>query len=886
MRTTEVNKIVTVVLKKDDISYADEAYQWNYGQILRIQGGNLPKVVEVHFSLEETSGTSVTRIGTTVDGVTEVPIPDSHLENNNCSQDYTIYAYIYLEDGTAGRTEYEIAIPVKARTKPEVPGTPKEPELFRETVKAVNDAADRAEQAKQNAKASATEAGKYAAGASESADAAKKTKEDALKEVGEKKQEAIKAIQEQEETSVGKITTHTDDEIQRILNQTAESKGELEQTITNADASKEELDESIQTAGDTKTALDKSTELAGTAKTELDTSIREAGTAKIALDESTETAGTAQETLSGTVKQAGALDTSLGEKIKAGTQLKTDLVASGEKAVQDIQEAGSEQLGNMQAVAEEFRADREQITKNKEDIGSLKEDLLYFGSIDEPGEETLVTGKMVLANGYLTSQESSDAHTGIRVTRGTRIEISNAYCAYSRSICAYDNDGNFIKTLGTNLGTEPVTVEYDVDDYDSISVTSKTGESITVRYISGQSVFPAEGYATRIDEKNATKDGTGNYIDTPRIQLDQNAFTDGYLAGKYVIDSRLYYYSDFIPVIEEQDIKLNNIFVGGFTVAVFYDSDKEYLTYIRHASTSLEISTTITVPYNAKYMRFTANKSRDFSTISVSYVDKIERNFKPLNLVNRWYYDSKCRINTLFAKATSKPICCIIDDDSPSATDMEIFAALMEENGISGTIACLTKVMDNNEDLKTKLLELERRGHQVVLHGYTQNEAYRNASVIGDENYKVAEDDFVHGLNDLMSAGFVDYKFWVTPYGVAQDCLKNLARKWGMECLITTAKKEYNGSDGKYSRYEIQRSGLNAGDTGTLTQEQLLALADQCADANGWLLINTHITDGWNGDFTRITDFITHCKEKGFEFMTLGDAWRIRKPIYEWYETF
>ena len=147
VRTTEVNKIVTVVLKKDDISYADEAYQWNYGQILRIQGGNLPKVVEVHFSLEETSGTSVTRIGTTTDGVTEAPIPDSHLENNNCSQDYTIYAYIYLEDGTAGRTEYEIAIPVKARTKPEVPGTPEEPELFRETVKAVNDAADRAETA-------------------------------------------------------------------------------------------------------------------------------------------------------------------------------------------------------------------------------------------------------------------------------------------------------------------------------------------------------------------------------------------------------------------------------------------------------------------------------------------------------------------------------------------------------------------------------------------------------------------------------------------------------------------------------------------------------------------------------------------------------------------
>lgn len=228
----------------------------------------------------------------------------------------------------------------------------------------------------EEGKESATEAGKYAASASESAVTAEKTKEDALRKVGEKKQEAIEAIQNQEETSVGKITTHTDGEIQRIQNQAAESKGELEQTITNAGVSKEELDESIQTASDTKTALDKSVELVGTAKTELDTSIREARTAKIALDESTETAETVQDTLSATVKQAGALDTSLGEEIKTGTQLKTDLTASGEKAVQDIQTAGSEQLGKMQAVAEAFIADREQVATNKEDIGSLKEDLL------------------------------------------------------------------------------------------------------------------------------------------------------------------------------------------------------------------------------------------------------------------------------------------------------------------------------------------------------------------------------------------------------------------------------------------------------------------------------------------------------------------------------
>ena len=352
-------------------------WQYDYGQILRITGVEFPKAVEVQFSLNEKSGSVITRIGTTTDGVTEVKIPDELLKNEGHSQDYSIYAYIYLTDETSGNTEYKIVLHVKSRTKPENPTEEPlpEPNIFHETVVAVNASAERAEKAEQKAKASATEASKYASSASDSAAIAEKTKEAALKEVGEKKREAIEAIQNQEETSVEKITTHTDDEIQRIKNQIAESKGELEQTITNAGVSKEELNKSIETARDTKTALDKSTELAETEKTELDTSIREAGTAKNALDESTEIAGTVNETLSATVKQAGALDTSLGEKIETGTQLKTDIVASGEKAVKDIQTAGSEQLSKMQAVAEAFTADREQIATNKEDINSLKEEM-------------------------------------------------------------------------------------------------------------------------------------------------------------------------------------------------------------------------------------------------------------------------------------------------------------------------------------------------------------------------------------------------------------------------------------------------------------------------------------------------------------------------------
>ena len=367
---------IPVELKTEQPHVYTGVYQHDYGQILQIHGKNLPAVAEVQFSLQDQGGQTETRVGVTTNDVLEVQVPDKMLKNERVTENYCIFAYLYITDGKSGNTECKITIHVTSRPAPGEAGEdPDESHILDEAVNAVNAAAERAEQAEQNAKASAIEAGKYAASASESATAAEKKKKDALREVGEKKQEAIEAIQEQEETSVGKITTHTDDEIQRILNQTAEPKRELEQTITNADTSKGELDHSIETAGTSKTALDKSVELAGTAKTELDTFIREAGEAKTALDGSARTADEMQETLSATVKQAGALDASLGKKIETGTQLKTDLTASGEKAVQDIQTAGSEQLGKMRAVAEEFTADREQIATNKEDIGSLKEDL-------------------------------------------------------------------------------------------------------------------------------------------------------------------------------------------------------------------------------------------------------------------------------------------------------------------------------------------------------------------------------------------------------------------------------------------------------------------------------------------------------------------------------
>ena len=146
-----------------------DLWQWDYGQTLRIQGVQLPAAVEVQFSTTERIGETVTRIGVTKEGVTEVPIPDTLLDGNGASHDYVIYAFIYVENAASGKTEHKIAMNVRARPKPEIHGTPEEGELFRQAIATVSESADRAESARDLAEGSA----RTAQGSAEAAEQAK-----------------------------------------------------------------------------------------------------------------------------------------------------------------------------------------------------------------------------------------------------------------------------------------------------------------------------------------------------------------------------------------------------------------------------------------------------------------------------------------------------------------------------------------------------------------------------------------------------------------------------------------------------------------------------------------------------------------------------------------
>lgn len=145
--------MIAAVFRESDTARASGLWQYDYGQVLRIQGLLLPTAVEIHFSLQESGGESENRIGVTHDGVTDVPIPDSMLENGGATHDYYIYAWVYLSDETSGETIKHIKMPVKSRPKPQAFSKPEDADLFREAIAAVNKSAVEAQNAEKSAEA-------------------------------------------------------------------------------------------------------------------------------------------------------------------------------------------------------------------------------------------------------------------------------------------------------------------------------------------------------------------------------------------------------------------------------------------------------------------------------------------------------------------------------------------------------------------------------------------------------------------------------------------------------------------------------------------------------------------------------------------------------------
>lgn len=106
--------MITVKFAESNTQSAYGLTQWDYGQVLQIEGLSLPNPVEVHFA-EERAQVAYVQLGYTQGSGTAVHIPDKMLESGK-----DLRAYVYVSDKQAGETIKTIRLPVKRRQKPEI----------------------------------------------------------------------------------------------------------------------------------------------------------------------------------------------------------------------------------------------------------------------------------------------------------------------------------------------------------------------------------------------------------------------------------------------------------------------------------------------------------------------------------------------------------------------------------------------------------------------------------------------------------------------------------------------------------------------------------------------------------------------------------------------
>lgn len=369
-------------------------WQYDYGQTLRIQGLNLPSAVEIHFSLQETGGTSVNRVGVTKDGVTDVIIPDSMLENDDATRNYDMFAFVYLTDDTSGQTEYKIKLQVKSRPKPEVFDGGENLDIFHEAVQAVQKSADKASESEKQAEGwahgredlpeRAQDNAKYYS--DQAAADAKKTGTD-RKEV-ERLVKSVSGIDEQvvkvENLTKQAQTSATNAALSEQAAKTAETnaqnaqagaetaEGNAELAERNAKASEQAVEKAKQLVTqmgqevlDNKNHVDQTAQAFDLTAQQVVADVNNAGQTQT---ERVQTAGESAvefvKTAQGTATQA--VETAKTEAVEAvqteGTTQTGNVSAEGEKQVQAVQ-----------AAAQEIVADREQIAQNKTGIEALKQ---------------------------------------------------------------------------------------------------------------------------------------------------------------------------------------------------------------------------------------------------------------------------------------------------------------------------------------------------------------------------------------------------------------------------------------------------------------------------------------------------------------------------------
>lgn len=340
-------------------------WQWNYGQILRIDGLNLPEAVEVHFSLDETGGEAKRRIGVTKEGVTDVRIPDFIVEADR-STNYTAYAFIYVSEREYGNTVKKIVLEITSRPRPEAFIKPCEKDLFDDAIEASRESLSGSREAAELAEAWAHGRDGYPDQAEDNA----KYYADQAKELRHQSEEYKSAVEEMKR-SVEESQMH----VAQNLNDTEALKNQAQTSAEHAALSEQAAKEAETAAREARAgaeiAEDSAEQHASDAlarKNEVEQKVAQFEATREVAVKAVNDAGTSQKQA---VEDTGATQKQAVEN--AGTANVNTVNRAGEIVVQAVTDEGSKQ---MQGVTNEGAAQKKAIEDYAKEVLDFREQVL------------------------------------------------------------------------------------------------------------------------------------------------------------------------------------------------------------------------------------------------------------------------------------------------------------------------------------------------------------------------------------------------------------------------------------------------------------------------------------------------------------------------------
>lgn len=246
-----------------------------------------------------------------------------------------------------------------------------------------------------------------------------------------------------------------------------------------------------------------------------------------------------------------------------------------------------------------------------------------------------------------------------------------------------------------------------------------------------------------------------------------------------------------------------------------------------------------------------------------------------------------------------KGMISFIDDDTTSCKYVKDYHDIFEGTGVCGTYAVMTRRMTDGGtdpedssyhyryDDEGELLELlktyEMEGFGMVLHCYWQNDTHESTRYfnLATRDIQKCRENMLRGLREYRELGFQNADLWVTPYGVQDTEMQNLAKELGLECLISMSNNTIISEDYR-NRWCIPRYSIST----TSDQDYLKEQMRTAVEKGGWINIVTYVNSWTSGDYemmkNKVREIIAYAKEIGLEIGTFGKCYNEWKSaLYE-----